>query len=199
MDEQTAANDVGDPVSIESERELLLLLQNSRLPRSGHWMYRRCGEFTRLYLPSSLDRLYDDGKLVDQGDGTWELTADAKATADAKTAAESEADGGEKVSAPQWEDDLARYLAGKGVRLFRHRRECGYTLALAMTSFGAKLNVEIDGRQHRLLASQRAKDLARDTRLKANGWEVLRLAVEDVVADVEGCGEKVFAHWNEIK
>lgn len=180
-------------VSIESERAVSTLFARRRLPRSYHWLYRRSDDFTKAHMPSVLDKLCDDGVIAALGDGTWKQVDDSKELVD----------GGEVITGsmavPEWETALAEYLMQKGLPVQRRRRECGYTLALAMTAFAARLDVEIDGRQHRLLPSQRAKDIARDRRLKASGWSVLRLDVADVVASASECGEKVIAVWKKVK
>ncbi len=196
MSEETIEPTDNDPVSIESERNVSLLLAQHRLPRSYHWLYRRSDEFTRAHMPSVLDKLCDDGAIFARGDGTWKLT-DAQGTAVGGRGARALPDGGK--TEPEWETALADYLAQNGVPVQRRRLEGGFTLAIAMTAFAARLDVEIDGRQHQLLPSQRAKDIARDKRLKASGWSVLRLKVADVVASPSACGEKVIAVWNKVK
>ena len=185
-----------DPVSIESERNVSLLLAQHRLPRSYHWLYRRSDDFTRVHMPSVLDKLCDDGAISALGDGTWKM-ADAQGTDVGGRGARALTDGGKSV--PEWETALADYLAQNGVPVQRRRLEGGFTLAIAMTAFAARLDVEIDGRQHQLLPSQRAKDIARDQRLKASGWWVLRLSVAEVVADLPASGEKVIAVWKKVK
>ncbi len=61
------------------------------------------------------------------------------------------------------------------------------------------LNVEVDGRQHKILPSQRAKDIVRDYRLKANGWSILRIEVADIIANTSNCIERVKNIWNNLK
>ena len=193
MSEQVIEPRAEDLVSIESEREISALFARRRLPRSYHWLYRRSDDFAQVHMPSVLDKLCDDGTILALGDGTWKL-----ADAPKKPMDESEVITGGTV-VPEWETSLAEYLEKKGVLVQRRRMECGYMLALAMTAFAARLDVEIDGRQHQLLPSQRAKDIARDKRLKASGWSVLRLKVADVVTSPSACGEKVIAVWNKVK
>ena len=182
-----------EPVSIESERAVSTLFARRRLPRSYHWLYLRSDDFTKAHMPSVLDKLCDDEVIAALGDGTWKQVDDSKELVDGGEASTG------SMAAPEWETALAEYLMQKGLPVQRRRRECGYALALAMTAFAARLDVEIDGRQHRLLPSQRARDIARDQRLKANGWTVLRLNVEDVVASASACGEKVIAVWKKVK
>ena len=184
-------------VSIESERAVSALFARRRLPRSYHWLYRRSDDFTKAHMPSVLDKLCDDGAIFALGDGTWRLAEDGGAPG-----VRALPDGGALgASCPtvEWEEALAEYLERKGVPIQRRRMECGYTLALALTAFAARLDVEIDGRQHQLLPSQRARDIARDQRLKASGWSVLRLSVADVVASPSACGEKVIEVWKKVK
>ena len=180
-------------VSIESERAVSALFARRRLPRSYHWLYRRSDDFTKAHMPSVLDKLCDDGAIFALGDGTWKQADEPKELVD-----ESEALTG-STAAPEWETALAEYLERKGVTVQRRRVECGFTLALALIAFAARLDIEIDGRQHQLLPSQRAKDIARDQRLKASGWSVLRLSVADVVASPSACGEKVIEVWKKVK
>ena len=179
--------------SIESERAVSALFARRRLPRSYHWLYRRSDDFAQAHMPSVLDKLCDDGTIFALGDGTWKLVDTPKEPVD-----ESESITGTTI-VPEWETALAEYLEKQGVPVQRRRMEGGYILALAMTAFAARLDVEIDGRQHRLLPSQRAKDIARDQRLKASGWSVLRLNVADVVSSVSASGEKVIAVWKKVK
>ena len=178
-------------VSIESERAVSALFARRRLPRSYHWLYRRSDDFTKAHMPSVLDKLCDDGAISALGDGTWKQ-------ADAPKEPVGEPFAG-NTAAPEWENALAEYLTRKGLNVQRRRVECGFTLALALIAFAARLDIEIDGRQHQLLPSQRAKDIARDQRLKASGWSVLRLSVADVVASPSACGEKVIEVWKKVK
>lgn len=192
------ADDVIQPtedelVSIESERAVSALFARRRLPRSYHWLYRRSDDFTKAHMPSVLDKLCDDGAISALGDGTWKQAEAPKEPVD-----ESETFAG-NTAAPEWENALAEYLIQKGVQVQRRRVEGGFTLTLALTAFAARLDVEVDGRQHRLLPSQRAKDIARDQRLKASGWAVLRLDVADVVASASASGEKVIEVWKRVK
>lgn len=193
MSEQVIQPTAEELVSIESERAVSALFARRRLPRSYHWLYRRSDDFTKAHMPSVLDKLGDDGAISTLGDGTWKQADEPKELVD-----ESEAITG-STAAPEWETALAEYLERKSVPIQRHRMECGYRLALALTAFAARLDVEIDGRQHRLLPSQRAKDVARDQCLKASGWSVLRLDVADVVASASASGEKVIEVWKKVK
>ena len=183
-------------VSIESERAVSALFARRRLPRSYHWLYRRSDDFSQAHMPSVLDKLCDDGTISALGDGTWKLAEDDGHAG--RVTLPDDGHAGREVL-PEWETALAEYLEKNGVSVQRRRKECGYTLTLAMTAFAARLDVEIDGRQHQLLPSQRAKDIARDKRLKASGWSVLRLNVADVVASPSACGEKVIEVWKKIK
>lgn len=176
-------------VSIESKRSVMTLLQMRNLPRSYHWIYVRCDDFTRAHLPSVLDELCDDETIAALGDDTWSIAELPKEIPS----------GDYSAAMPPWEASLVECLEREGVPAQSRRTECGYTLAIAMTAFAAKLDVEIDGRQHQLLPSQRAKDIARDKRLKASGWSVLRLEVADVVASPSACCEKVIAVWKKLK
>ena len=193
MGEEVTQLTADELVSVESERAVAALFARRRLPRSYHWLYTRSDDFARAHMPSVLDRLCDDGTISAFGDGTWKLADAPKELADESEAIASGA------AVPEWETALAEYLEKKGVPVQRRRMEGGYTLALAMTAFAARLDVEVDGRQHQLLPSQRAKDVARDQRLRASGWSVLRLSVAEVVADVSACGEKVMAVWKKVK
>lgn len=177
-------------ISIESERSVSALFARRRLPRSYHWLYTRSDDFARAHLPTVIDGLCEQGQVAANGDGTW--TKQDAGQAGAAT------DGRTPVSMA-WEETLFEALRQKGVHVAQHRSECGYELALALTAFAAKLDVEIDGRQHQALASQKARDIARDQRLKACGWVVLRLSVSEVVADVSGSRDKVLSFWNKLK
>ena len=199
MGEEVIEPTAEELVSIESERAVSALFARRRLPRSYHWLYRRSDDFSQAHMPSILDKLCDDGTILALGDGTWKLVeAQGESGVRGATALPNGRRTG-RVILPEWEVALAEYLEKNGVPVQRRRMECGYTLTLAMTAFAARLDVEIDGRQHQLLPSQRAKDIARDKRLKASGWSVLRLNVADVVASPSACGEKVIAIWKKVK
>jgi len=198
MSEQVIQPTADDPVSIESERAVSALFARRRLPRSYHWLYRRSDVFSQAHMPSILDKLCDDGVISALGDGTWKQAADGGAMGSSRPTEDGDAMGSSRPTM-EWEVALAAYLERKGVPIQRRRMECGYVLTLALTAFAARLDVEIDGRQHRLLPLQRAKDIARDQRLKASGWSVLRLDVADVVASPSACGEKVIEVWKKIK
>lgn len=177
-------------VSIESERSVSTLFARRRLPRSYHWLYTRSDDFARAHLPTVIDSLCDQGRIAANGDGTWTRRDAGRSVVTT--------DGGAPVSMA-WEEALFEALRQRGVHVAQHRSECGYELALALTAFAAKLDVEIDGLQHQTLVSQKARDIVRDQRLKACGWTVLRLSVSDVVADVNGSRDKVLSFWNKLK
>ena len=190
MSDQTAQIAEESIVSIESERSVSALFARRRLPRSYHWLYTRSDDFARAHLPTVIDGLCEQGQVAANGDGTWTKRDNSQAVA--------ATDGRVPVSMA-WEEALFEALRQKGVHVVQHRSECGYELALALTAFAAKLDVEIDGRQHQALASQKARDIVRDQRLKTCGWTVLRLSVSDVVADVNGSRDKVLSFWNKLK
>lgn len=180
--------------SIESERGVAALFAQRRLPRSYHWLYKRSDDYARAHMPTVIDGLCETGNIAANGDGTWTQV-------DPNANAISAQGDGSCVNFPvsmAWEDALYEALLKKGERVALHRMECGYELALAFAAFAAKLDVEIVGRQHEL-ASQKAKDIVRDQRLKANGWTVLRLSVAEVVADLYGSRDKVLSIWNKLK
>ena len=177
-------------VSIESERSVAALFARRRLPRSYHWLYSRCDDYARANLPTVIDGLCEQGQVAANGDGTWTKQDVGQAVA---------ATDGRATVSMAWEEALFEALRQKGVHVAQHRSECGYELTLALTAFAAKLDVEIDGRQHQALASQRTKDIVRDQRLKACGWTVQRLSVSEVVADVNGSRDKVLSFWNKLK
>ena len=187
--------DLNDLVSVESERGVTALFEQRKLPRSYHWLYKRSDDFARAHMPTVIDSLCDQGKIAANGDGTW-TRQDVISVSGSEVASETSA---RPPVAVAWEEALFEALKQKGVRVVAKREECGYVLALALTAFAAKLDVEIDGRQHQMLASQKAQDIARDQRLKANGWSVLRLRVADVVADLNGSRDKVLSAWNKLK
>ena len=100
---------------------------------------------------------------------------------------------------PVWEPMLAERLRLNGLPIEQQRHECGYYLDIALVDGEHKLDVEVDGRQHRILPSQRAKDVVRDHRLRANGWFVLRIDVADMIISPSSCVEEVIMFWNKIK
>jgi len=183
-------------VSVESERGVAALFAQRRLPRSYHWIYKRSDDFARAHLPTVLDCLCEQGRVAANGDGTWTKLEVEPAAAGA---GETTEDDNQPPVSMAWEESLYEALRAKGARVALHRHECGYELALALTAFAAKLDVEIDGRQHQMLASQKAKDIARNQRLKASGWTVLRLSVSEVVANLTESRDKVLSAWNKLK
>lgn len=194
MTEEAAESPVNEAFSPESERETLALLARRTLPRSYHWLYRRSSNLTKVHLPSAIDRLCDDGVVSSLGNGTWERRAELE---------EKTATGKAVLSLDgrdfEWANALAEYLEQKGMPVQRHCTVCGFTLALTLTDSTARLDVEIDGRRHRILPSQRAKEIVRDKRLKANGWSVLRLDIAEAVASAVMSGEKVIRVWKKVK
>jgi very-short-patch-repair endonuclease len=81
------------------------------------------------------------------------------------------------------EEWLWRRLAGSKTGFaFRRQLVIGrYIVDFACTR--ARLVVEVDGGCH---AGRQRKDAARDRALAALGWRVLRIAEDDVFADVDG-------------
>lgn len=192
MDEYEKQSAPYELATIDSEQNVSALFASRRLPRSYHWLYHRCDDYARAHMPSVLDCLAERNVIAANGDGTWTHVEEPL-----RNSAEEGTDG--RPFVPQWEMMLGEYLEKKGVFVQYHRQECGYTLGIAMTAFAAKMNVEVDGRQHETLPSQRARDIARDKRLTANGWAVMRLTIAEVITDVATCGDLVSSAWKQLK
>ena len=178
--------DMGDAKSVVAE-----LLKKRLLPRTTHSLYIECDGDVRMHMPLILEALWNERVFKYVGDGSWCMGA---------------GNGQEKSSlqkammiGPVWEPMLAERLRLKGLPIEQQRYECGYYLDIALVDGEHKLDVEVDGRQHKILPSQRAKDIVRDYRLKANGWSVLRIEVADIIANPSNCVERVKNAWNKLK
>lgn len=75
----------------------------------------------------------------------------------------------------------------------RNRRvevSAGHTYELDLAWLDHWLDVEVDG-PHHLLASQRRRDRQRDRHLRGDGWQVIRVPVEEVDEDVTGVVSRI--------
>lgn len=75
----------------------------------------------------------------------------------------------------------------------RNRRvqvAAGHTYELDLAWLDHWLDVEVDG-PHHLLAAQRRRDRQRDRHLRGDGWQVIRVPVEEVDEDVTGVVSRI--------
>lgn len=72
----------------------------------------------------------------------------------------------------------------------RVRTSAGSTPELDLAWLPERLDVEVDG-PHHLLPAQRTRDRGRDRRLRADGWEVVRVPVEEVDEDLPGVVRRI--------
>lgn len=167
------------------------LLKGRLLPRTTHALYVDSPESVRINLSSVLDSLWNDRTFKSMGDGTWCVGVGNRQE---KTPLQKA-----MMVGPVWEPMFADMLRESGLPVEQQRHECGYYLDIAIVNGDRKLNVEVDGRQHRILPSQRKKDIVRDMRLKATGWKIVRVPVSDLISDEEGCLKTVINIWSEMK
>lgn len=180
-----------DLIVNEAKPVVAELLKKRLLPRTTHALYVDCPENVRMHLPSILETLWNDRTFRCAGDGAWCMGA---GNGQEKTPLQKA-----MLIGPVWEPLFADALRKNDLPIEQQRHECGYYLDIAVVDGEHKLDVEVDGRHHRVLPSQRAKDIVRDYRLKANGWIVLRINVSDIIASLSSSVEKVITIWNEIK
>ena len=180
-----------DSAENESEATVTETLKKRLLPRTTHALYIDSASNARWHLPLILEALWNDRTIKSVADGSWRLNA---GNGSMKTPMQKAV-----LIGPVWEPMFAAMLRKSGLAIEQQRSECGYYLDIALVDGEYKLDVEVDGRQHRILPSQRAKDIVRDHRLKANGWRVLRIDVSDIIADPSSCVDKVITVWGNIK
>ena len=180
-----------DLVVKEAKPAVAELLKKRLLPRTTHALYVDSAKNARLHLPSILEALWNERTFRSVGNGSWSMDA---GNIQEKTPVQKE-----MMIGPVWEPMFAEMLRKNGLPIEQQRHECGYYLDFALEEGEHKLDVEVDGRQHRLLPSQRVNDMLRDHRLKSNGWRVLRVDVSDIIADSSSCVEKVISTWNTVK
>ena len=72
----------------------------------------------------------------------------------------------------------------------RLRTSAGRRYELDLAWATERLDVEVDG-PHHLLPTQRRRDRERDRHLRSDGWEVLRVPVEEVDEDLDGVVRRV--------
>ena len=70
------------------------------------------------------------------------------------------------------------------------RTSAGRRYELDLAWLAERLDVEVDG-PHHLLPTQRRRDRARDRDLRRDGWEVLRVPVEELDEDLDGVVRRV--------
>ena len=180
-----------DSAENESKATVTETLKKRLLPRTTHALYVDSASNARLHLPLILEALWNDRTIKSVADGSWSLDVGKGSV---KTPMQKA-----MLIGPVWEPMFASMLRKSGLSIEQQRPECGYYLDIALVDGDNKLDVEVDGRQHRILPSQRAKDIVRDHRLKANGWRVLRIDVSDIIADSSSCVDKVITVWGNIK
>ena len=180
-----------DMVASETKLAVAELLKKRLLPRTTHDLYVDSDRNARLSLPLILESLWNDRTFRYVGDGSWCMGV---GNGQEKTPLQKA-----MMIGPVWEPMLAERLRLEGLPIEQQRHECGYYLDIALVDGESKLDVEVDGRQHKILPSQRAKDIVRDYRLKANGWSVLRIEVADIIANPSNCIERVKNTWNKLK
>ena len=188
---ETDAANLVDLIVDESKPVVAELLKKRLLPRTTHALYVDSPENVRMHLPSILEALWNDKTVRCAEDGAWCIGA---GNGQEKTPLQKT-----MLIGPVWEPMFADALRKNGLPIEQQRHECGYYLDIALVDGESKLDVEVDGRHHRILPSQRAKDIMRDYRLRANGWSVLRINVSDVIASQSACVEKVIAIWNDVR
>ena len=180
-----------DMVANETKLAVAEFLKKRLLPRTTYDLYVESDRNVRLCLPLIINALWDDRTFKYIGDGSWCMGV---GNGQEKTPLQKA-----MMIGPVWEPMLAEQLRLEGLPIEQQRHECGYYLDIALVDGESKLDVEVDGRQHKILPSQRAKDIVRDYRLKANGWSVLRIEVADIIANTSNCIERVKNIWNNLK
>ena len=180
-----------DVVVTETKLAVAGLLKKRLFPRTTHDLYIDSDRNIRLSLPLILESLWTDRTFKYVGDGSWCMGV---GNGQEKTPLQKA-----MMIGPVWEPMLAERLRLEGLPIEQQRHECGYYLDIALVDGESKLDVEVDGRQHKILPSQRAKDIVRDYRLKANGWSILRIEVADIIANTSNCIERVKNTWNNLK
>lgn len=180
-----------DMVASETKLAVAELLKKRLLPRTTYDLYVESDKNVRLCLPLIINALWNDRTFKYIGDGSWCMGV---GNGQEKTPLQKA-----MMIGPVWEPMLAERLRLEGLPIEQQRHECGYYLDIALVDGESKLDVEVDGRQHKILPSQRAKDIVRDYRLKANGWSVLRIEVADIIANTSNCIERVKNTWNNLK
>lgn len=180
-----------DMVASETKLAVAELLKKRLLPRTTYDLYVESDRNVRLCLPLIINALWNDRTFKYIGDGSWCMGV---GNGQEKTPLQKA-----MMIGPVWEPMLAEGLRLEGLPIEQQRHECGYYLDIALVDGESKLDVEVDGRQHKILPSQRAKDIVRDYRLKANGWSVLRIEVADIIANPPNCIERVKNAWNKLK
>lgn len=180
-----------DMVANETKLAVAEFLKKRLLPRTTYDLYVESDRNVRLCLPLIINALWDDRTFKYIGDGSWCMGV---GNGQEKTPLQKA-----MMIGPVWEPMLAERLRLEGLPIEQQRHECGYYLDIALVDGESKLDVEVDGRQHKILPSQRAKDIVRDYRLKANGWSILRIEVADIIANTSNCIERVKNIWNNLK
>lgn len=99
-------------------------------------------------------------------------------------------------SAP--EAALARALRGRVLPPYRlnaeiHDDQGGWLARVDVAFLTVRLAVEVDGERWHLSAERWVADVARHTRLEAQGWTVLRYPASRVLADAEGVAAEIAA------
>jgi very-short-patch-repair endonuclease len=102
----------------------------------------------------------------------------------------------EDLIGPVWEPKMAQAIRDIGLPVLQQYPACGRFLDIALIRQGLKLDIEIDGEQHRdITGRRRLDDLERDETLIAAGWQVQRFWVYQLREDFEGCLRQIRSAW----
>jgi very-short-patch-repair endonuclease len=170
-------------------------LYASILPRTARWMRRRLEGDVARRIYSVLHRLEAAHEIEYERDGTWWKVEGAH-----KGGAADLFDPMSLVG-PIWEPRVVEALRARGLEVEQQRHELSYYLDIALVGEnGVKLDVEVDGRSHRMIdGRRRVSDLVRDVRLKGCGWVVHRIWVTDLMRDFEGRIDEVVELWKNLE
>ena len=177
-----------------AKSQLLELISSSSLPRTSRWLRHHVEGLASLRIHSALHFLEEKQKLELLHDGTWQI-------ANLNRNWTSQSFDPLMLVGPVWEPKVVTALRDKGLPVEQQKHVLSYYLDVALEcANGRKLNVEVDGRTHRMFDGQRRpSDIIRDARLRVEGWIVHRIWVRDLMADFEGRIREVVSLWDSLK
>ena len=182
--------------------QLIQILRESTIPRTTWWLRRRLDSGAAIHIYSALHRLADDGLVVYCHDGTWHATTtETNLLEITKEKKRDKPFDPMVLVGPVWEPKVADELRSRGLPIEQQKHVLSYYLDVALECVnGRKLNVEVDGRSHRMFDGQRRpSDIIRDARLRAEGWLVHRIWVRDLMSDFESQIAEVVSLWDSLK
>lgn len=201
MGEEVRGQEGGFPVEEARgavEEKIRGFLERSPVPRSLAWIKLRIGYPEACLAANVLSGLERSGVAASARAGLWGALREEGGPAGWR--GRGGAFDPMSLVGPVWEPRVAAELRRRGLEVEQQRHVLSFYLDISMEAGnGGLLDVEVDGRCHRLPGGRRRpSDMVRDALLRMNGWTVCRVWVRDLMADFDGQIERILCEWESV-